>query len=135
YPRVCDVCGAFKSVNRMRKLDGQTYVCDSHQGERTAIMLDTLNAHMRIPQMWPNKDPKPQNPEYPNTLETDEGAAFAFIDRMLQAQLRYESIENGAGAYSAGGGGPVAAGWAGRYLYGLIVQGTRTTLLARARVL
>lgn len=92
YPRCCDICGVFKSVATMRKLDGQTYVCERHTGERTSIMLDTLNAHARIPQTWPTKDPKPQNPLYPASLEAEEGAVFDFLDRMVQAQCRFETV-------------------------------------------
>ena len=92
YPRVCDLCGQLRSISTMRKLDGITYVCDKHPGERTAIMLDMLNAHARPPQTWPNRDAKPQNPEYPNTLEADEGALFDLLDRQIQAVARYETI-------------------------------------------
>lgn len=135
YPRVCDICGKLRSIATMRKLDGITWVCDSHPGERTAIMLDLLNAHARPPQTWPNKDPKPQNPEYPNTLESDEGFLFSFIDRQIQAQCRFELVASGAGPYLAVGGAVPTMAWAVRYLYGLIVQGTRTAMLPRARVL
>src|SRR5688572_23571766 len=135
YPRICDVCGQLRSINTMRKLDGQTYVCDKHTGERPAIMLDVLNAHARPPQTWPNKDAKPPNPLYPNTLEADEGALFAFLDRQIQALAHYELIQNGAAPTTALGGNVESMAWAGRYLYGLIVEGTRLTMLARARVL
>jgi hypothetical protein len=135
YPRVCDVCGQLRSINTMRKLDAITWVCDKHQGERTAIMLDTLNAHARPPQTWPNKDPKPQNPLYPNSLEADESALFNFIDQQIQNQARYENV-------TAGDGSPLdidivpTMAWSARYLYDLIVQDTRPErFITRAKVL
>lgn len=100
YPRVCDICGVFKSVATMRKLDGQTYVCERHTGERTSIMLDTLNAHARVPQTWPTKDPKPQNPLYPASLEAEDGAVFDFLDRMVQAQCRFETVDAGQAPFT-----------------------------------
>jgi hypothetical protein len=135
YPRVCDVCGQLRSINTMRKLDNITWVCDRHTGERTAIMLDTLNAHARPPQTWPNKDPKPQNPHYPNRLEADEGALFNFIDQQITNQGRYENV-------TSGDGGTVAVdivaamAWSARYLYDLIIQNTRPErLIVRAKTL
>src|SRR5688572_1003861 len=95
YPRVCDICGQLRSINTMRKLDGQTYVCDKHTGERTAIMLDVLNAHARPPQTWPNRDAKPQNPLYPNSLEADEAETLNFLYQQVSNQARYELITAG----------------------------------------
>lgn len=135
YPRCCDVCGQLRSINTMRKLDGITWVCDKHQGERTSIMLDTLNAHARPPQTWPNENPKPQNPLYPNSLEGDEGELFNFIDQQIQNQARYEAIASGDGAPISMDIVPTM-GWAARYLYKLIFQNTRPTrFITRGKVL
>lgn len=135
YPRVCDICGKFDSIATMTKLDSVTWVCEKHTGERTRIMLDVLNAHARPPQTWPVKNPKPQDPNYPNTLDYDEGACFAFIDRQIQAQCRYELIVNGSGPYTSAGEAVPTLAWAARYLYGIIVENKRTLLIARAKVL
>lgn len=135
YPRVCDVCGQLRSINTMRKLDNITWVCSKHTGERTKIMLDTLNAHARPPQTWPTEDPKPQNPEYPNRLEADEGALFSFIDRMIVGLSRYESVDNGSSPLPDLASPIQMRGWAARYLYGLIVENTRTPMIARAKLL
>jgi len=124
YPRVCDICGQLRTINSMRKLDGQTWVCDKHQGERTRIMLDTLNAHARPPQTWPNRDAKPQNPLYPNSLEADESALFNFIDQQISNQARYERVTSGDGS-PLGVNIVQTMAWSGRYLYDLIVQNTR----------
>lgn len=123
YPRVCDICGQLRSINTMRKLDNVTFVCDKHEGERTRIMLDILNADARPPQTWPTENPKPQNPLYPNLLQADEGELFNFIDQQITNGARYENVTAGDGAPIAQDIVPTMA-WAGRYLYTLIVQDT-----------
>ena len=137
YPRVCDVCGQLRSIDTMRKLDGITWVCDKHTQERTRIMLDVLNAHARPPQTWPVKNPRPQNPEYPNTLLVDEGALFAFLSRQVAAQCQYEQVTSGASALTSFGGSVPALSWAARYFYDLIQQNdpTRVLLIQQAKVL
>lgn len=133
YPRTCDICGQLRSIQTMRKLDNVTWVCDKHTGERTALMLDTLNANIRPPIMWPNKDARPQDPVYPNALATDEGELFNFLEQQVTARARYELVTSGDGA-------PYAVnvlqtmGWAARYFYDLIVQGTAPAgLISRAK--
>jgi hypothetical protein len=126
YPRTCDVCGQLRSIATMRKLDGQTWVCDKHTGERTAIMLDLLNAHARPPQTWPNKDPKPQNPIYPNAFEADEANTLNFLAQQVFNRARYEYITSGDGSPGAVDIVPTM-GWAARYAYKLIAQGARPT--------
>ena len=129
YPRVCDVCGQLRSIDTMRKLDGITWVCDKHTQERTRIMLDVLNAHARPPQTWPVKNPRPQNPEYPNTLLVDEGALFAFLSRQVAAQCQYEQVTSGASALTSFGGSVPALSWAARYFYDLIQQNDPTRVM------
>lgn len=135
YPRVCDVCGQLRSIATMRKLDGITFVCDKHTQERTRIMLDVLNAHARPPQTWPVKNPKPQDPNYPNSLEADEGALFAFIDRQIEARRRYEIVVNGtAPDTTISGTVTITLAWIARYLYGLIQENRLTALIPQAQV-
>jgi hypothetical protein len=117
----------------MRKLDGITWVCSKHTGERTRIMLDTLNAHARPPQTWPVRDPKPQNPLYPNSLEADEGDLFNFVAQQITARARYERVISGSAPYATDI--VLTMAWSARYLYDLIQQGTRTIMIAKAKVL
>lgn len=134
YRRVCDICGMLRNISEMHKQD-ELWVCTYDAGERVRTELDRGNARQRPFTIKPVPYPKPQNYYYPNTLEADEGALFAFIDRMIQAQCRFESIISGAATEPSEGFGVQALSWAGRYLYDLIQANARPILIPRAKVL
>lgn len=98
------------------------WVCTYDLGERVRTQLDRLNARERPFAIKPVPHPKPQNPYYPNTLETDDAAVFNFLAQQVTAQLRYEQVASGAAPYALGGGGLTAASWAARYFYDLIQE-------------
>lgn len=111
-------------------------MCTYDWGERVRTQLDRLNARERPFAIKPVPYPKPQNPYYPNLLETDDAAVFNFLSQQVEAECRYEFVQSGAApAYDLGGGIPALA-WAARYFYDLIQENDRSAdLVARAKVL
>lgn len=131
--RVCDTCGMLRPIEEMHRQD-ELWVCTYDMGERVRTKLDRLNARERPFTIKPIPYPKPQNPYYPNTLETDDAAVFNFLDRMVTNQSRYELVTSGVAASPSSGGVVGAMGWAGRYFYDLIqANDRRASLIANAK--
>lgn len=138
YRRVCDVCGQLRAIEEMHRQD-DLWVCTYDAGERVRTQLDRLNARERPFQIKPVPHPKPQDPFYPNILQTDDGAVFSLIDRQIQAKARFELITSGSAPQvttTTAGGTILAMGWSGRYLYDLIQANDRPKImLDRAKAL
>lgn len=134
-----------RPIEEMHRQD-DLWVCTYDMGERVRTRLDRLNARERPFTIKPLPYPKPQNPYYPNTLETDDAAVFNFLDRMVTARSGLESVAAGAapvgfvlgtdaqGNFADEGGVIAGLSWAGRYLYDLIRANDRaSTMLTRAK--
>lgn len=135
YRRLCDVCGMLRNISDMHRQD-DLWVCTYDAGERVRTELDRLNARERPFQIKPVPHPKPQNPYYPNTLETDDAAVFNFLAQQVTAQCRYEQVQSGAAPMASLGGSLPGLSWAARYFYDLIqANDRRADLIARAKVI
>lgn len=136
YQRVCDICGVVRNRSKLVEHAGYVFVCPQHKGERTELELSELISQMEPIRMLPAPDPKPYNLDTPNLLRADDAATFNFLyfQATSSAGARYVDVTNGDGA-------PIASpafslqtrGWAARYFYDLIQQGTANPeMLAQA---
>lgn len=133
YRRLCDVCGMLRNISDMHRQD-DLWVCTYDAGERVRTQLDRLNARERPFTIKPVPHPKPQNPYYPNSLETDDDAVFNFLAQQVSAQCRYEYVESGNAPATDLGGGVEALSWASRYFYDLVqANDRRATLITQAK--
>ncbi len=135
YRRVCDVCGQLRNRSQMTERAGSEFVCSYHVRERTELELSNAIAATRPIGIKPVPNPKPLDPNNPNTFEADEMVLFNFIDQQIGAGTRYENVTAGDGAPQSGQMVPMMA-WAARYLYNLIVENKRPlNIIARATTL
>ncbi len=134
YPRLCDVCGNRRRISSMVKKPGSVWVCDIHVDERTAVELDRLGANQRPYKIIPVPNPKPDSP-YPDVMQAEEAVIMNFVDRMVDAGSRYESVASGMPAALSG---QMISGlsWSARYLYAVITDiSTPARVLVHAKAL
>lgn len=124
-----------RPIEEMHRQD-ELWVCTYDTRERVRTKLDRLNARERPFTIKPVPNPKPQNPYYPNTLETDDAAVFNFLSQQVSELCRYEQVNSGAAPLTSSGGTIETLSWAARYFYDLIQENSRPRdLIDRAKAI
>jgi len=134
YRRVCDICGVpYMRTDLTKRQDGLFY-CPEDNDRWTTKEKSTIAAQAKKPRIRPVKNAAPKASI--DRYQVDEARILGAIEKATTSSGEVYSYLSAKTMAPSGNIIPQTAGWAGLYLYGLIVEATRPLkMVAQARTL